>query len=247
MVQEEPATHTSPADPPPGRAARVGRWLVLGLILAAVFALFATGGGRELGQQVRARWGEIDTWVNQHWSLALLLYFLVYVLVTGLSLPVANVLGVGAGVLFGRWVGLALISFASTAGATLAFLGSRYLFRDAVRRRLGERFEAINRNVEREGAFYLFTLRLLVVVPFWMINLAMGLTTLPVRTFWWVSQVGMLPGTFLYVNAGAVTKELTDPRDIFSLPIVLSFALLGLAPLALRQAVLWLGREKPAS
>src|SRR5262249_18512258 len=159
-------------------------------------------------------WGAIRSWVEDNYALALVVYFLVYVVVTGLSIPIANVLSIGAGMVFGWWVGLALVSFASTAGATLAMLGSRYLFRDAVRRRLGARFEKINDNIAREGAFYLFTLRLMVVVPFWMINLALGLTTMRVWTFWWVSQVGMLPGTFLYINAGAVATGIEQVGDI---------------------------------
>lgn len=227
-------------DPRPaarGRLAKAGRWLVLVVVLTLVASAIVAGGAPELAEHVRARWHEIQAWVRANVVLALVLYFLAYVVVTGLSIPVANVLSIGAGALFGLWVGLALVSFGSTAGATLAFLGSRYLFRDLVRRRLGPRFEDINRNVERDGAWYLFTLRLMVVVPFWMVNLAAGLTKLRVGTFWWVSQLGMLPATVLYVQAGAAAGEITNWRDIFTIPVILSFALLGVVPLLLRAAV----------
>lgn len=237
-------------DPPPSRPpsrrtrlAAAGRWLVLGLIVLLILSAVLAGGATELGDRVRANWITLQAWVQANFILALLLSFLAYVLVTGLSIPVANVMTIAVGALFGRWVGLVLISVASTAGATLAFLGSRYLFRDVVQRQLGARFEEINRNITREGAFYLFTLRLMVVVPFWMVNLAAGLTTLPTWTFWWVSQVGMLPATFLYIQAGAAAGEITDWRDIFSPAIVVWFALLGVMPLALRWVVQWYRRS----
>lgn len=231
-------------EPPRPWLARTLRWLVLGLIAAAVVFMLATGKGDEWRNRLRTGWGDIDAWVRDNLVLAVVLYFLVYVLVTGLSIPIANVLSIGSGILFGLWTGLGIVSFASTAGATLAFLGSRYLFRDAVRRKLGPRFDAINQNIEREGAFYLFSLRLMIVVPFWMINLALGLTTMRVWTFWWVSQIGMLPGTFLYINAGAQVIQISEVGDIFSPGIILSFALLGVAPLLLRWLILWLRRDK---
>jgi uncharacterized membrane protein YdjX (TVP38/TMEM64 family) len=222
---------------------RYGRWFALALVVGIVAAVYLAGGAEGLGQWIREHWGHIRAWVDDNLLLAVATYFLLYVLVTGLSIPIANVLSIAAGALFGRWLGVALVSFASTAGATLAFLGSRYLFRDWVRQRLGERFEAINRNIEREGAFYLFTLRLMIVVPFWMVNLALGLTTMRVWTFWWVSQIGMLPGAFLYVNAGAAAGGITEWRDIFTWPIIVSFAVLGVAPLLFRAVVKRLRRN----
>jgi uncharacterized membrane protein YdjX (TVP38/TMEM64 family) len=225
----------------PGSAwlARFGRWIILGAVAVAVFGFLACGWGESFVQALREHGGSLRNWVDEHFLLALCVFFVLYVLVTGLSVPVANVLSIAAGALFGRWLGLVLISFASTAGATLAFLGSRYLFRDAVQRRFGPRLEAINRNVEAEGAYYLLSLRLLFVVPFWLVNLAMGLTRMRVWTFWWVSQVGMLPGTFLYVNAGDELGRITSPKDIVSLPVLISFAVLGLVPLAVRRAAQW--------
>lgn len=242
MDDTTPSPRIAPAaaSESPGFWSRYGRYTLLAAVLAVLLWVFASGGSQGLGHQISEHWGTFEVWVDENFWLALCLYFLAYVLVTGLSIPIANVLSIGAGIVFGLWAGLALVSFGSTAGATLAMLASRYFFRDLVRHKLGARFDAINENIAREGAFYLFTLRLMVVVPFWMINLAVGLTALPVRTFWWVSQVGMLPGTFLYINAGAEARKITGVGDIFSPTLILSFGLLGIAPLLLRWLVLWL-------
>jgi uncharacterized membrane protein YdjX (TVP38/TMEM64 family) len=162
-------------------------------------------------------------------------FFLVYVLATALSLPGAAVLTLAAGALFGFWTGLVLVSFASTIGATLAFLFARFLLRDWVQNKFGTRLNKINQGVEREGAFYLFTLRLIPVFPFWLINLAMALTPIRTRTFYWVSQVGMLPGTAVFVNAGKQLGAIETLGQILSWEIVLSFALLGVFPLAAKK------------
>lgn len=134
--------------------------------------------------------------------------FAIYVLVTGLSLPGASALTLVCGWLFGFWRALLLVSFASTAGATVAFLISRYLFREALQAKFGDRLSRFNAALEAEGAFYLFTLRLIPAVPFFVINVVMGLTPLKTGTFWWVSQLGMLPGTVVYVSAGASVPSL---------------------------------------
>jgi uncharacterized membrane protein YdjX (TVP38/TMEM64 family) len=164
-------------------------------------------------------------------------FFTAYVAVTALSLPAATVLSLAAGVLFGRWVGTAVVLLAATLGATLAFLSSRYLLRDWVRRRSGARLEAVNRGVERDGAFYLLTLRLVPAFPFFLVNLAMGLTPMRAWTFAWVSLVGMLPATFLYVHTAATLEGVHSPREILSPGVLLSLALLGVVPLALRWFV----------
>ena len=129
-------------------------------------------------------------------------FFAAYVAVTGLSLPGAALMTLVAGAIFGLLWGTVVVSFASSAGATLAFLASRFVLRDWVQSRFGRSLRAVNRGIEREGAFYLFTLRLIPAVPFFAINLAMGLTPMRAATFYWVSQVGMLAGTIVYVNAG---------------------------------------------
>jgi uncharacterized membrane protein YdjX (TVP38/TMEM64 family) len=172
--------------------------------------------------------------VQEHLLTALLLFLLLYVAVTALSLPVAAALSLAAGALFGRWLGTGVVSLAATLGATLAFLSSRYLFRAWVERRFGDGLARLDRGVERDGAYYLLTLRLVPLFPFFLVNLGMGLTRMRAWTFAWVSLVGMLPGTFLYVNAGTELGRLASPRDVLSPGLLVSLALLGVVPLALR-------------
>ena len=167
--------------------------------------------------------------------------FLVYVAVTGLSLPGATVLSLVYGWYFDFLRAVVLVSLASTAGASLAFLLSRYVFRDAIRSRFGDRLRAFDDALARDGALYLFTLRLVPAVPFFVINLVMGLTPLRLGTFWWVSQAGMLPGTAVYVYAGAAVPDLgvlgeTGVGGIVSPRVLAAFALLGLFPLLVRAA-----------
>ena len=180
------------------------------------------------------------------------LYFALYVLVTGLSLPGAAILTLAGGALFGLGWGLLLISFASTLGATLAFLLSRYVLRDSVQRRFPGQLAAVNRGIAGEGAFYLFTLRLVPLFPFFVINLIMGVTAMRVWTFAWVSQVGMLAGTLVYVNAGTQLAQIDSLSGILSPSLLASFVALGLFPLlakhavtALRQRQLYAGVTRP--
>ena len=158
-------------------------------------------------------------------------FFLLYIVVTGLSLPGAAVMTLVAGAIFGLAWGTLLVSFASTIGATIAFLVSRYLLRDSVQSRFGDKLKAINEGIERDGGFYLFGLRLVPAFPFFVINLAMGLTPLKVSTFFLVSQAGMLAGTIVYVNAGTQLARLDSLSGILSPGLILSFVLLGLFPL----------------
>jgi pyruvate/2-oxoglutarate dehydrogenase complex dihydrolipoamide dehydrogenase (E3) component/uncharacterized membrane protein YdjX (TVP38/TMEM64 family) len=171
-------------------------------------------------------------------------FFLLYVVVTALSLPGAVVMTLAAGALFGLVTGLVLVSFASSIGATLAFLVSRHLLRDWVQTRFGNKLGAINRGIEREGGFYLFTLRLVPLFPFFLINLVMGLTPMRTATFYWVSQVGMLAGTVVFVNAGTQLAAIDSPGDILSPALIASFALLGVFPLIARRMVEVLQRRK---
>jgi pyruvate/2-oxoglutarate dehydrogenase complex dihydrolipoamide dehydrogenase (E3) component/uncharacterized membrane protein YdjX (TVP38/TMEM64 family) len=158
-------------------------------------------------------------------------FFLLYVVVTALSLPGAAILTLAAGALFGLVEGLLIASFASSIGATLAFLVSRYLLRDTIKKRFPERLDAIDAGVEKEGGFYLFTLRLVPLFPFFLINLLMGVTAIKSWTYYWVSQVGMLAGTFVFVNAGTQLAQIESLSGILSLDLILSFALLGVFPL----------------
>lgn len=178
----------------------------------------------------------------QHPVAIYLVAFLIYAGITGLSLPGAVPLTLSYGWFFGFWKALLLVSFASTAGATLAFLTSRYLFRSAIQSRYHDRFTSFNRRFEQEGAFYLFTLRLVVAVPFFLINLLMGLTTIRVWTFWWVSQLGMLAGTAVYVYAGTSVPTLHElskqgARGILSPQLIIAFILLGTFPLLVKKTV----------
>lgn len=164
-------------------------------------------------------------------------FFVAYVLVAALSLPGAAVMTLAAGALFGLVTGTVLVSFASSIGATLAFLASRYVLRDSVQRRFGDRLKAVNEGMARDGAFYLFTLRLVPIFPFFIVNLVMGLMPIRTRTFYWVSQLGMLAGTIVYVNAGTQLARIETLGGILSPGLLLSFALLGIFPLLAKWLV----------
>ncbi len=171
-------------------------------------------------------------------------FFAIYVVLTGLSLPVAALLTLAAGAIFGLLWGTIVVSFASCLGATLAFLASRFLFRDAVRARFAGRLAPLERGVRREGAFYLFALRLVPPIPFFVINLAMGLTPIRVRTFYWASQLGMLPGTIVYVNAGTQIADIRSVSGLLSPALIASFVLLGVFPLIAKKALdFWKSRR----
>jgi pyruvate/2-oxoglutarate dehydrogenase complex dihydrolipoamide dehydrogenase (E3) component/uncharacterized membrane protein YdjX (TVP38/TMEM64 family) len=212
-------------------------WAVVPLaIVIATFFAFDLGRYLTL-DALKAQQAAIAAYRDSHpWSAAAA-YFLLYVIVTGLSLPGAAVLTLAGGAIFGLLWGTVLVSFASSLGATLALLATRFLFRDIVKARFGERFKVIDAGIAKEGAFYLFTLRLVPLFPFFLINLAMGLTALPARTFYWVSQLGMLPGTIVYVNAGSELAKIDSLAGILSPGLVISFALLGIFPLLAKKVV----------
>jgi pyruvate/2-oxoglutarate dehydrogenase complex dihydrolipoamide dehydrogenase (E3) component/uncharacterized membrane protein YdjX (TVP38/TMEM64 family) len=180
---------------------------------------------------------------TNHQLATLAVFFMTYVLTTALSLPGATILTLGAGALFGLLPAFVVVSFASTLGATLAFLAARFVLREAVERNFGDRLAAVNEGIKREGAFYLFTLRLVPVFPFFVINLLMGLTPMRASTFYFVSQLGMIPGTLVYVNAGTQLAQLNSPVDVLSPGLLFSFALLGFFPL-LAKKVLDLVKER---
>lgn len=162
------------------------------------------------------------------------LYFAVYVAVSALSIPGAALLTLLGGAIFSFWQGILLVSFASTLGATLAMLTSRYLLRDWVQNRFAKQMATVNHGITRDGAFYLFALRMMPLFPFFLVNLLSGLTTLGVRRYWWVSQLAMLPATVIFLNAGRELGQLTSLRDILSPGMFFAFALLGLLPLVSR-------------
>ncbi|MCM2330813.1 MAG: FAD-dependent oxidoreductase [Pseudomonas sagittaria] len=217
------------------------RLVLLGVLatLVAAFFLFDLDQYFSL-EALKARQTALDAEVAaQPWRAAGL-YLLVYVAVTALSLPGATLLTLVGGALFGLLGGTLLVSLASTLGATLAMLISRFLLRDWVRSRFATRLAAIDKGIAEEGAFYLFALRLVPLFPFFLINLAMGLTRLPARTFWWVSQLGMLPGTLVYVNAGRELGQLDSLGGILSPGLLGAFVLLGIFPLLARKSLAWL-------
>ena len=178
---------------------------------------------------------QFEEWRSDSPILVTGLFLILYVAVTALSLPGAVIMTLAAGALFGLILGTAIVSFASSIGATLAFLASRYLLQETVQKRFGDRLKAFNEGVEKEGAFYLFTLRLVPVFPFFLINLLMGLTSLRAFTFYWVSQLGMLVGTVVYVNAGTQLGQLESLSGILSPSLLFSFVLLGLLPLIAKK------------
>ncbi len=214
------------------------KFLLAGVIVLAVAAFFALGLGRyfSLGYIQGAR-DDFAALYGEHPAAVLGGFFAAYVAVTALSLPGAAVMTLLAGAVFGRGVGTLLVSFASSLGATLAFLSSRYLLRDSIQRRFGARLAEIDAGIEREGAFYLFTLRLVPLFPFFVINLLLGLTTMRAATFYAVSQIGMLAGTLVYVNAGTQLARIDSLAGILSPGLIGSFVLLGLFPLVAKKAL----------
>ena len=191
--------------------------------------------------------GSLDTFqsqIAQNPVLSIATFFAIYVAVTALSLPGAAILTLAAGALFGLMQGLIIVSFASSIGATLAFLVARFILRDTVRNKFKDKLNKIDEGVEKQGAFYLFTLRLVPVFPFFLINLLMGLTALKVRTFYWVSQLGMLAGTAVYVNAGTQLAQIQSLSGIVSPSLIFSFVLLGLFPWIAKAIVAIVNRRR---
>ena len=227
--------------------------LLLSVFVLAFIAFFVFDLGRFLDlQTIKQYHGDAVALYQANPVLVLGGFFLAYVAVTGLSLPGAALMTLLAGALFGLVTGTILVSFASTIGATLAFLASRFIFRDSVQRKFGKRLDAINEGIRREGSFYLFALRLVPAFPFFVINLVMGLTSMKVWTFFWVSQLGMLAGTIVYVNAGTQLAQIDALGDIVSVQLLAAFALLGLFPLlarwilgAMKKRKVYAGWQKP--
>ena len=221
------------------------RWLIVLALLGGVVAFFAFGLQHEFTlEALKARRAALDSYRQAHPLLLAGGFFLAYVAVTALSLPAATLLTLTAGAVFGLLEGTVLVSFASSIGATLAFLASRFVLRDTVQERFGKRLSTINEGIQREGAFYLFTLRLVPVIPFFVVNLVMGLTRLPSRTFYWVSQLGMLAATVVYVNAGTQLAQLKSASGIFSPVLIGSFVLLGIFPWIAKGILTWVKRRK---
>lgn len=209
--------------------------LILVLFAIAITSFFYFDLGSQLTlANLKEQQAAFDAQYKAAPFLVIGIFFLVYVAATAASLPGALILTLAAGALFGVIAGTIIVSFASTIGATIAFLSSRYLFRDTIKARFGDRLKAIDEGVEKDGPFYLLTLRLVPIFPFFLINLLMGLTAIKARTFYIVSQIGMLLGTLVYVNAGTQLANIDEVSDIGSPGLLLSFAALGITP--------WIGK-----
>lgn len=206
--------------------------LIIGLILVVAIVLLGANFGQYLTlENAKAQQLALNAQIEENFVLSAALYFIGYVFITAFSIPGAAVVTLLGAALFGFWSSLLLVSFASTIGATLAFLSSRYLLRDWVQAKFGSKLETINKGVEKDGAFYLFSLRLIPVFPFFLINLLMGLTPISIAKFYVFSQLGMLAGTMVYLNAGTQLAEIDSLSGIVSPTVLASFALLGLFPL----------------
>lgn len=225
-----------------------GKLVVLVLIVAAVSAFFYF----DLGSffTLDAIKAQRETLLASFQNDPLLVsagFFAAYVLITGLSLPGAALMTLLAGAIFGLLWGTVLVSFASSIGATLAFLASRFICRDWVQGKFSKHLAPINKGIEEEGAFYLFTMRLVPAIPFMVINLVMGLTTIKTKTFYWVSQIGMLLGTIVFVNAGSQLAQVTTLKGILSPGLIGSFVLLGVLPLVAKKVIGMIKKNKADS
>ena len=230
--------------------------LILLIVIGALVAAFIGFGGHEILtlENLQRHQASIEQWISQNLLVAVLGFGAIYVVVTALSLPGAAIMTLAGGAFFGNLYGLVAVSLASTIGASVAFLVARFLMRDTLRNKYRETVAKMDRGINKDGAFYLATLRLVPVFPFFLINLAMGLTAMKLKTYALVSWIAMLPGTFVYVNAGTQLAQIETTSDIVSADLLLSFALLGLFPLIakfivgfMRKRRVYSGWQKPKS
>ena len=219
--------------------------VLVGIVAVIIILFFIFDIGQYLTlDYIKAQQHQVEILYAENQFATLAIFFIIYVVVTGASLPGAAVMSLAAGAIFGLLTGVILISFASTIGASIAFMISRYLFRDTVETRFGNSLKSINAGIQRDGAFYLFALRLVPAFPFFVINLVMGLTSIRLVTFYWVSQVGMFAGTIVYINAGTQLGQIDSAAGIFSPGIIVSFVLLALLPFAGRRLITVLKNRK---
>ncbi|MFH1303035.1 MAG: TVP38/TMEM64 family protein [Planctomycetota bacterium] len=243
-----PTLNEEPTSPPSRQSSYKGRvFLLVGLLLTFGLVYWQFGDLLSL-KEIAARESSFRDYQLENPWIVYGLAFVAYVVVAGLSLPGAAGMTLLLGWLFGFGRGVLVVSFASTAGASIAFLMSRYLMRDAIQNRFGTRLQSFNAALAREGALYLFSLRLIPAVPFFVINVVMGLTPLRLRTFWWVSQLGMLPGTAAYVYAGASVPSLQfiverGVSSIVSPRLLIAFVVLGLFPLIAKYSYTFIRKK----
>src|SRR4051812_25544188 len=219
-------------------SARKSRLLVLLVLAAALAVFFASGAHRYFTfENIKAQQAMLEGWYRAHPTQTVAGFFALYVAVTSVSIPGAAVLTLVGGAIFGLGLAALIVSFGAALGATIAFTLSRFVLRDWVRSRYAAALERIDRGVQKEGALYLFTLRLIPAVPYFLINLVLGLTAMRAWTFYWVSQLGMLPGTLVYANAGTQLAAIDSPARILSPAVIGAFVLLGIFPLLAKKAV----------
>lgn len=219
------------------------------ILVAAVAALIASYFIFDLGQYfsldyLKSQKEALNQFYSDKPVLVIAVYFFAYVAMAALALPAAAILTLAGGAIFGFTTGFIVVSFASSIGATIAFLLTRYLFHDAIEAKFGDRLAALNTGIEREGAFYVFGLRLVPLFPFVVVNSVLALTKLKTWTFYWASQIGMLAGTAVYVNAGTQLATIEELGDIADPKLLISFALLGVFPIIAKYALAFLKRNK---
>lgn len=248
-VDPSQATQATQATEQPAKGGNFKKVGLLAIVLLAGGAFFWAFGDRLSFDYLAQQEETLRDYRRSHPVITAIAAVAIYIAVAGFSLPGATVLTLAGGWYFGFWVGLLVVSFGSTGGATMAFLLTRYFLQEMVQRRFSQRLQTINDAFAREGAFYLFTLRLIPAVPFFVINAVMGLTKIRVTTFWWVSQLGMLPGTAAYVYAGSTVPSLKQLAEdgigtVLSWQLFLAFVILGIFPLAIKRAVGFLSKAK---
>jgi uncharacterized membrane protein YdjX (TVP38/TMEM64 family) len=229
---------------PEGRASRWSKLLVASAFVAGVAVFFALGGPRYLDlATIKQHRDTLLALTGQHYGAALASAFCVYVLVVAFSVPGAAVLSLTVGFLFGRWIGTALTVTAATAGATLVFLGARYLFADLARRRLGHWYARLSAGFAAHGFSYLLFLRLVPLFPFFLVNLAPAIADLPLRTYVLATFLGIIPGSFVFVNVGQALGRIDSTRDLLSASTLLALALLGIMALVPVAYQRWRGAQ----
>lgn len=222
--------------------------VLVGVIIALIIAFWAFNLGRYFTlSYVKGSVEGFQALYAEHRVMVILVYFVIYVAATSLSLPGAAVLTIAGGALFGFLTGTLIVSFASTIGATVACFVARFLLRDWVQGKFGDKIVKINEGIEKEGTLYLLTLRLIPAFPFWVINLAMGLTKMTLWRFYWVSQLGMLAGTMVYVNAGKELARIDSLKGILSPGLLISFVLLGAFPIVVKKLLALYKKKKKNS
>lgn len=218
--------------------------LLLTIVIVAVASFFAFDLQQYASlEYVKQQQNTLIEYYNENKVFVLALFGVAYVIITALSLPAATVITLLGGALFGFAIGLVMVSFASTIGATLAFLMSRFLLKDTIQQKYSKQLYKINEGFAKEGAFYLFAMRLVPAFPFFMINIVTALTPIKTKTFYWVSQLGMLPGTAVYVYAGTQLAQIESLSDIASPGLITAFVILGIFPLAAKKVLKYMRKE----